>query len=99
MSVLVSMEVQSTDTKLSSRIRNWDHHNFYYYSMLSSLAKHYRFDLDIPFKKLSKKNQDILLYGSNDVEIQFRYIQDNNQVVNRKHAFEGVIPNMERRYH
>ncbi len=83
----------------SGAIRHWDRHHFYYYSMLSSLAKHYRFDLETPFKKLSKKIQDILLYGSDEVEIQFRYVQDNGQVVTRKHAFEGVIPNMERRYH
>ncbi len=80
-------------------IRHWDRHNFYYYSMLSSLAKHYKFDLDTPFKKLPKKIQDILLYGSEDTEIQFRYVQDNGQIVSRKHTFEGIIHNMERRYH
>lgn len=80
-------------------IRHWDRHNFYYYSMLSSLAKHYKFDLDTPFKKLPKKIQDILLYGSDETEIQFRYVQDNGQTTTRKHAFEGIIPNMERRYH
>ncbi|HXH54926.1 MAG TPA: excinuclease ABC subunit UvrA [Gammaproteobacteria bacterium] len=79
-------------------IRHWDRHNFYYYSMLSSLAKHYKFDLEMPFKKLPKKIQDILLYGSDDVEIQFRYVQDSGQTTVRKHVFEGVIPNMERRY-
>lgn len=79
-------------------IRHWDRHNYYYYSMLSSLAKHYKFDLEMPFKKLPKKIQDILLYGSDDVEIQFRYVQDNGQTTVRKHVFEGIIPNMERRY-
>jgi excinuclease ABC subunit A len=82
----------------SGAIRNWDRHNFYYYSMLSSLAKHYRFDLETPFKKLSKKVQDILLYGNGATEIPFRYVQDNGNVSTRKHAFEGIIPNMERRY-
>ncbi len=82
----------------SGAIRHWDRHNFYYYSMLSSLAKHYRFDLETPFKKLSKKNQEILLYGNKE-EIQFRYMQENGHTVTRKHAFEGIIPNMERRYH
>ncbi len=90
--------VDDTLSLSSGAIRNWDRHNFYYYSMLSSLAKHYKFDLDTPFKKLSKKNQEILLYGSNDVEVQFTYIQENGQTVSRKHAFEGIIPNMERRY-
>ena len=83
----------------SGAIRNWDRHHFYYYSMLNSLAKHYRFDLDTPFKKLPKKIQELLLYGNDGVEITFRYLQDNGQTVTRKHAFEGVIPNMERRYH
>lgn len=91
-----------TDNTLSLSngvIRHWDRHNFYYYSMLSSLAKHYHFDLDTPFKKLPKKIQEILLYGSGELEIQFRYTQESGQVVTRKHTFEGIIPNMERRYH
>jgi excinuclease ABC subunit A len=91
--------IVSDNLSLSSgAIRHWDRNHFYYYSMLSSLAKHYKFDLDMPFKKLPKKIQDILLYGNDDVEIQFRYLQDNGQTVTRKHSFEGVIPNMERRY-
>ena len=83
----------------SGAIRHWDRHNFYYFSMLSSLARHYKFDLETAFKKLSKKVQDILLYGSDETEIQFRYLQESGQIVTRKHAFEGIIPNMERRYH
>lgn len=80
-------------------IRNWDRNHFYYFSMLGSLAKHYDFDLETPFKKLPKKIQDLILYGSGETEIQFRYAQDNGRIVTRKHAFEGVIPSMERRYH
>ncbi len=79
-------------------IRGWSKDNYYYFSMLSSLAKHYRFDLDIPFKKLPDKIQHILLYGSDTVEIKFHYQQDNGGTVTRKHSFEGIIPNMERRY-
>lgn len=82
----------------SGAIRNWDRHNFYYFSMLNSLANHYKFDLDTPFKKLPKKIQDILLYGSGDTEIKFKYLQENNQTYTRVHSFEGIIPNMERRY-
>ncbi len=82
----------------SGAIRNWDRHNTYYYSLLTSLAKFYKFDIETPFKKLPKKIQDILLYGSDDVEIPFRYLQEGGGVYTRKHAFEGVIPNMERRY-
>lgn len=79
-------------------IRHWDHHNFYYYSMLSSLAQYYGFDLKTPFKKLPRKFQEIVLYGSDKVEIPFRYMQDNGKVVRRQHVFEGILPNMERRY-
>lgn len=79
-------------------IRNWDRHNFYYFSMLTSLAKHYRFDIETPFKKLPKKIQDIVLYGSGEEEITFRYMQESGGTISRKHVFEGVIPNMERRY-
>lgn len=82
----------------SGAIRNWDRHNFYYYSMLTSLAKHYRFDIETPFKKLPKKIQDAVLFGSGDEEITFRYLQESGGTVARKHTFEGVIPNMERRY-
>lgn len=80
-------------------IRNWGKDNYYYFSMLNSLAKHYRFNLDTPFKKLNAKIQNILLYGSDDVEIQFQYEQDNGGTYSRKQTFEGIIPNMERRYH
>jgi len=79
-------------------IRGWDRRNSYYFQMLSSLAKHFRFDLDIPFEKLLKKNQNIILYGSDDEEIKFQYRNEDGRTYNKKVAFEGVIPNMERRY-
>lgn len=82
----------------SGAIRNWDRHNTYYYSILSSLAKHFRFDMETPFKKLPKKIQEVLLYGSGEVEIAFKYLQEGGGTYTRKHAFEGIIPNMERRY-
>lgn len=80
-------------------IRNWDRHNFYYFSLLSGLAKYYKFNLETPFNKLPKKIQETLLYGSGDTEITFRYNQENGESYTRKMPFEGVIPNMERRYH
>ncbi len=80
-------------------IRHWDRHNFYYFSLLTALAKHYRFDLETPYKKLPKKIQHILLYGSGEEEITVKYLQENGSTVTRKHVFEGIIPNMERRYH
>lgn len=90
--------VDPTLSLASGAIRHWDRHNFYYFSMLNSLANHYKFDLETPFKKLPNKIQDILLYGSGDTEIKFKYLQENNQTMVRVHSFEGIIPNMERRY-
>ncbi len=90
-----------TDQTLSlsnGAIRHWDRHNFYYYSMLRSLAKHYQFDLDTPFKKLPKKTQEIILQGSGDIEINFTYKQENGRSTTRQHPFEGIIPNMQRRF-
>lgn len=78
-------------------IRGWDRRNAYYFQMIQSLAKHYGFDVDKPFKRLSKKNQNILLYGSGDDTISFTYITDGRQH-KRTHSFPGIIPNLERRY-
>jgi excinuclease ABC subunit A len=79
-------------------IRGWDRRNVYYFHMLNSLAEHYGFDIDTPFEKLSKKHRDIILYGSGKQEIAFAYINDRGDVFKRTHPFEGIIPNMERRY-
>lgn len=79
-------------------IRGWDRRNVYYFHMLNSLAEHCGFDIDSPFEKLSKKHQKIILHGSGKQEIAFSYINDRGDVYKRKHPFEGIIPNMERRY-
>jgi len=79
-------------------IRGWDQRNAFYFSMLKSLAKHYKFDIDKPFGKLPKKVRDVILFGSGDESINFVYHGDRG-TYKRKHPFEGVIPNMERRYH
>ncbi len=79
-------------------IRGWDRRNVYYFHMLNSLAEHYGFDIDAPFEKLSKKHRQIILQGSGKQEISFAYINDRGDVFNRTHTFEGIIPNMERRY-
>jgi len=80
-------------------IRGWDRRNFYYYQMLQSLADHFNFDIDKPFQVLSKKVQKLILHGSGDEEIRFRYVNDKGAVYERTHVFEGVLPNMNRRYH
>ena len=90
-----------TDNCLSlgeGAIRGWDRRNIWYFQMLSSLADHYKFKLDIPFKNLSKKHQKIILRGSDDELISFKYINDKGNTYTREIPFEGIIPNMERRY-
>ncbi|CAN5391445.1 excinuclease ABC subunit UvrA [soil metagenome] len=79
-------------------IRGWDKRNFYFFQMLTSLASHYHFDIDKAFGKLTKALQQILLYGSKDEVIKFRYNNDRGGHYTNSHVFEGIIPNMERRY-
>ena len=79
-------------------IRGWDRRNVYYFHMLTSLAEHYGFDIDKPFAKLGKRHQKVILHGSGRQEVAFSYINDRGDVFKRTHPFEGIIPNMERRY-
>ena len=79
-------------------IRGWDKRNFYYFQMLQALAEHYKFAIDKPFKALSEKARNVVLYGSGKQEIEFKYMNDRGDVVLRKHPFEGIINNMQRRY-
>jgi excinuclease ABC subunit A len=79
-------------------IRGWDRRNAFYFSMLESLARHYKFDLEMPFEDLPKKIRDVILHGSGQELINFAYHSERGGTHKRKHAFEGVIPNMERRY-
>jgi len=83
----------------SGAVRGWDRRNQYYFSMLKSLSKHYQFDIDTPWKQLPRNIQHIILYGSDEEEITFTYTNDRGQSQKRRHTFEGVIPNLERRYH
>ena len=79
-------------------IRGWDRRNMYYFQMLTSLAKHYSFDMDKPFEKLSKKVREIILHGSGEEEIKFTYFNDRGGKHIKEQPFEGIIPNMTRRY-
>ncbi|SGY97354.1 Putative excinuclease ABC, subunit A [Moritella viscosa] len=89
----------NADLSLSGgAIRGWDKRNFYYFQMLSSLAKHYKFDLTKPFNSLTSEVQGYILQGSGEQEIEFNYVNDRGDIVVRRHAFEGIIPNMQRRY-
>ena len=80
-------------------IRGWDRKTTYYYQMIQSLAEHYGFDIETPFNELPKKLRDIVLYGSGKEKIQFHYENSRGMQVKKLHRFEGVIPNLERRYH
>jgi len=80
-------------------VRGWDRRNAYYHQLLISLAEHYQFDLETPFEALSDRVRKAVLYGSEHTKIDFSYISDQGKSVVRSHAFEGVIPNMQRRYH
>jgi excinuclease ABC subunit A len=82
----------------SGAIRGWDRRNQFYFQMLQSLAKHYGFDLEKPFNKLSDRIQQMILYGSEKEKIAFQYLSDRGKTIVREHAFEGIIPNLERRY-
>ncbi len=86
-------------TLAEGAIRGWDRRNVYYFHMLTSLADHYGFNVELPFNTLSKKHRNAILFGSGQNRIDFSYTNDRGDVISRRHRFEGVIPNMERRYH
>jgi excinuclease ABC subunit A len=95
----IDLVVQHPEASISEgAIRGWDRRNLFYYNMLSSLADHYDFDIDQPWEKLHPTHQQKILFGSNDEEINFNYVNDRGTVFRRQHSFEGVIHNMERRY-
>jgi excinuclease ABC subunit A len=79
-------------------IRGWDKRNGYYFQLITSLANHYGFDIDKPFKKLLKKHRQVILYGSGKDIIEFNYVNDRGANYTRRHNFEGIINNLERRY-
>ena len=78
-------------------VRGWDRRNVYYFGMVASLAKHYKFDIDTPWKALPAKVQKAVLFGSGEDEIAFKYTSDTG-THSRKHRFEGIVNNLERRY-
>jgi excinuclease ABC subunit A len=91
--------VQHPEATLSEgAIRGWDRRNLFYFNMLTSLAGHYGFDIDTPFEQLTALQQQKILFGSDAEEITFNYVNDRGTVYKRTHRFEGIIPNMERRF-
>ena len=79
-------------------IRGWDHRNQFYFQMLKCLGAHYGFELDTPFESLPAETQEVVLNGSSSEKIRFNYIGEKGNKVVREHAFEGIIPNLDRRY-
>ena len=79
-------------------VRGWDRRNMYYFQLILSLARHYKFDIDTPWDQLPEGIRHAVLFGSGDEQISFRYLTDAGGNVSRKHRFEGIVPNLERRY-
>jgi excinuclease ABC subunit A len=79
-------------------VRGWDRRNMYYFQMILSLARHYKFDIDTPWEQLPEGIRHAVLFGSGDEQIAFRYLTESGGNVTRKHRFEGIVPNLERRY-
>jgi len=79
-------------------IRGWDRRNVYYFQLLKSLSEHYGFKVDTPWAKLPKKHQKVILHGSGTDKISFNFVNERGDNFNRTNPFEGILPNMERRY-
>jgi excinuclease ABC subunit A len=93
-----NLVVKSQDLSLAGgAIRGWDRRNGYYFQMLQSLAKHFKFDIEESFKDLTPKIRDIVLNGSSDI-VKFTYLNERGDKRVQKHAFEGILPNLKRRY-
>lgn len=95
----VDRVIQHPESSISEgAIRGWDRRSLFYFNMVSSLADHYGFDIDTPWDELSGAHQQLILFGSEQEEITFNYVNERGTVFRRKHSFEGVLNNMQRRY-
>ncbi len=93
-----NLVVKSSELSLAGgAIRGWDRRNGYYFQMLQSLAKHFKFDVELPFSELDTRIQDVILNGSSD-EVKFTYQNERGDKRVQKHPFEGILPNLKRRY-
>ncbi|WP_148255254.1 excinuclease ABC subunit UvrA [Aidingimonas lacisalsi] len=79
-------------------IKGWDRRSVYYFNQLQAVADHYRFELETPWNELARHEQEVILHGSGHDDIEFSYVNDRGRKVTREHPFEGVLPNMQRRY-
>jgi len=85
-------------TLAEGAIKGWDRRAVYYFQLLSSVAEHYDISLDTPWQELPDWFRQVLLYGSGDEDITFRYVNSRGHIIEKAHPFEGIIPNLERRY-
>jgi excinuclease ABC subunit A len=91
--------VVNSDLSLAGgAIRGWDRKTTYYFQMIQSLAAHYKFDIEIPFSDLSEELREVVLFGSGKEKVEFRYANSRGLEIKQLHRFEGVIPNLDRRY-
>ncbi|MFO8045817.1 MAG: excinuclease ABC subunit UvrA [Halomonas sp.] len=79
-------------------IKGWDRRSVFYFNQLQSVAEHYRFTLETPWQELARHEREVILHGSGHDEIAFHYVNDRGRKVSRQHPFEGVLPNLQRRY-
>ncbi|MBS0398502.1 MAG: excinuclease ABC subunit UvrA, partial [Proteobacteria bacterium] len=79
-------------------IRGWDRRNAYYFQLIQSLGRHYGFDIEAPFDSLPGKLHERVLFGSGDEQIEFKYLDGKGGTIRRRHAFEGIVNNLERRH-
>jgi excinuclease ABC subunit A len=82
----------------SGAVRGWDRRNAHYFQLIQSLARHYGFDIETPWTELPADVQQVLLYGSGEQSVEFRYTEAKGRVMRKRHPFEGILPNLERRY-
>src|SRR5260370_12561977 len=91
--------VVNPDLSLASgAVRGWDLRTAHYFHLIQSLARHYTFDIETPWTELPAQVQKVLLYGSGDEPIEFRYTEGKGKTSRKRHSFEGILPNLERRY-
>jgi excinuclease ABC subunit A len=79
-------------------VRGWDRRNAYYFQLIQSLARHKKFDIEAPFESLPQEIRDLVMFGSGDEQIEFKYLDGKGGTVKRRHTFEGIVRNLERRY-
>jgi excinuclease ABC subunit A len=89
---------QPQQSLANGAVRGWDRRNAYYFQMICALAAHYKFDVDTAWAQLPAAVRDVVLHGSGDVELEFRYTDSRGRTGKKAHAFEGIITNLERRY-